>query len=36
MAQMLRKHCSNGKVVAIVGMAHVEGIEREWEMIDKI
>ena len=33
MAQMLRKH--NGKVVAVVGMAHVEGIEREWEMIDK-
>ena len=36
MARMLRKHCSSGKVVAVVGMAHVEGIEREWEMIDKI
>ena len=35
MAQMLRKHCSDGKVVAVVGMAHVEGIEREWERLDK-
>lgn len=35
MAQMLRKYCSKGKVVAVVGMAHVEGIEREWEVLDK-
>ena len=34
MAKMLRQHCSDGKVVAVVGMAHVEGIEREWEELD--
>mmetsp|Transcript_15581 Transcript_15581/g.37393 ORF Transcript_15581/g.37393 Transcript_15581/m.37393 type:complete len:117 (+) Transcript_15581:779-1129(+) len=34
MASMLREHCSDGKVVAVVGMAHVEGIEREWEELD--
>merc|ERR1712127_633497 len=34
MAKMLREHCSVGKVVAVVGMAHVEGIEREWEELD--
>eukprot|EP00581_Thalassiosira_minuscula_P015386 CAMPEP_0183723206 /NCGR_PEP_ID=MMETSP0737-20130205/14871_1 /TAXON_ID=385413 /ORGANISM="Thalassiosira miniscula, Strain CCMP1093" /LENGTH=341 /DNA_ID=CAMNT_0025953463 /DNA_START=98 /DNA_END=1123 /DNA_ORIENTATION=+ len=34
MAKMLREHCSSGKVVAVVGMAHVEGIEREWETLD--
>jgi pheromone shutdown protein TraB len=32
MAKMLRKHCSEGKVVAVVGAGHVEGIEREWEV----
>jgi len=31
MAKMLRQHCSHGKVVAVVGMAHVAGIEKEWE-----
>lgn len=31
MAMMLRQHCSDGKVLAVVGLAHVEGIEREWE-----
>ena len=34
MAFMLRKHCPKGKVVAVVGMAHVDGIEREWEKLD--
>ena len=34
MAKMLRKHCSEGKVVAVVGAGHVEGIEREWEALD--
>ena len=34
MAKMLRQHCSNGKVVAVVGIAHVQGIEREWEELD--
>lgn len=34
MAKMLRQHCSDGKVVAVVGLAHVEGIEREWEEFD--
>lgn len=33
MAKMLRQHCSIGKVVAVVGMAHMEGIEREWEKL---
>lgn len=35
MARQLKEHCSKGKVVGIVGMAHVEGIEREWEALDK-
>ena len=34
MAMMLRRHCGKGKVVAVVGMAHMEGIEREWEKLD--
>ena len=34
MAMMLRRHCGEGKVVAVVGMAHMEGIEREWEKLD--
>lgn len=34
MAKMLRQHCSDGKVVAVVGAGHVEGIEREWEALD--
>lgn len=34
MAKMLRSHCSDGKVVAVVGAGHVEGIEREWEALD--
>ena len=34
MAMMLRRHCGIGKVVAVVGMAHMEGIEREWEKLD--
>lgn len=34
MASNLRKHCGKGKVVAVVGLAHVDGIEREWEALD--
>mmetsp|Transcript_19916 Transcript_19916/g.31065 ORF Transcript_19916/g.31065 Transcript_19916/m.31065 type:complete len:304 (-) Transcript_19916:45-956(-) len=34
MAKMLKKHCSDGTVVAVVGAGHVEGIEREWEALD--
>ena len=34
MANMLKKHCAEGKVVAVVGAGHVEGIEREWEALD--
>jgi len=34
MANMLRQHCSDGKIVAVVGLAHVQGIEREWENLD--
>ncbi|CAB9514840.1 hydrolase, family 31 [Seminavis robusta] len=33
MAQNLRKHCGQGKVVAVVGLAHVDGIEKEWEKL---
>jgi pheromone shutdown protein TraB len=36
MARQLKEHCSSGKVVAVVGLAHVEGIEREWESMDNI
>jgi pheromone shutdown protein TraB len=36
MARQLKKHCHKGKVVAVVGMAHVEGIEREWEKLDNV
>lgn len=31
MARNLREHCSRGKVVAVVGLAHCDGIEREWQ-----
>jgi len=31
MARNLRDHCSKGKVVAVVGLAHLDGIEREWQ-----
>ena len=34
MAKVLHRDCSNGKVVAVVGLAHVEGIEREWAKLD--
>lgn len=36
MAKQLKEHCSKGKVVAVVGIAHVEGIEREWDALDNI
>jgi len=35
MARNLRKHCSKGQVVAMVGMAHMDGIEREWTALGK-
>lgn len=35
MAKQLKEHCSKGKVVAVVGIAHVVGIEREWEALNK-
>lgn len=35
MAQNLRKHCNAGKVVAVVGIAHMDGIEREWSRLGK-
>jgi pheromone shutdown protein TraB len=34
MATNLHKHCGEGKVVAVVGLAHVDGIEREWQAIE--
>ena len=34
MAKMLRKHCSDGKVVAVVGAGHLEGIIKEWQALD--
>ena len=33
MAANLRRHCSQGKVLAVVGLAHVDGIEREWQRL---
>ena len=33
MAQHLRTRCGQGKVVAVVGLAHVDGIEREWQAL---
>lgn len=36
MAMQLKKQCHRGKIVAVVGIAHVEGIEREWEKLDNI
>jgi len=36
MAKQLKTYCSTGKVVAVVGVAHVEGIEREWETLDNV
>jgi len=35
MAQNLRNKCSKGKVVAVVGIAHMDGIEREWSRLGK-
>mmetsp|Transcript_18779 Transcript_18779/g.40894 ORF Transcript_18779/g.40894 Transcript_18779/m.40894 type:complete len:196 (+) Transcript_18779:324-911(+) len=33
MAENLRKHCAHGKILAVVGLAHVDGIEREWQKL---
>jgi len=30
MLHQLRVQCPTGKVVAVVGMAHMDGIENEW------
>ena len=35
MAKQLKEYCSKGKVVAVVGIAHVIGIEREWEHLNR-
>lgn len=35
MAQNLREHCNKGKIVAVVGMAHMDGVEREWMKLRK-
>ena len=35
MAQNLHRHAGTGKVVAVVGMAHMDGIEHEWTRIDQ-
>ena len=35
MVQSLRKHCRQGQVVAVVGLAHVDGIEEKWEQHNK-
>ena len=35
MAQNLRKKCGQGRVLAVVGLAHMDGIEREWESLGK-
>jgi len=34
MAMNLHKYCGERKVVAVVGLAHVDGIEREWQAIE--
>ena len=34
MAKVLHRDCSSGKVVAVVGLAHIDGIEREWAKLD--
>lgn len=33
MAENLRRRCGEGKVVAVVGLAHLDGIEREWQKL---
>ena len=33
MAENLRKHCGQGRVLAVVGLAHMDGVEREWEKL---
>ena len=35
MANNLRAHCGKGKVVAVVGMAHMDGIEQHWTKLGK-
>ena len=34
MASQLKQHCNNGKVVAVVGIAHLEGLIIEWEKLN--
>ena len=34
MAMNLHKYCGERKGVAVVGLAHVDGIEREWQAIE--
>ena len=34
MAENLRKNCGQGKVLAVVGMAHMDGVEREWAALE--
>ena len=35
MARNLRQHCNRGRVVAVVGIAHMEGIEHEWSLLER-
>ena len=35
MAANMLMHCCDDKVLAVVGVAHVDGIEREGEKLDK-
>ena len=36
MVNALRRKCQSGVVVAVVGLAHMDGIEREWLVQDEM
>merc|ERR1719198_1577235 len=36
MVKELRRKCPDGTVVAVVGLAHMDGIEHEWHMQDAL
>ena len=36
MVKAIREQCPSGTVVAVVGLAHMDGIEREWLLQDDL
>ena len=36
MARRLRENCPSGTAVAVVGAAHLDGVEREWVALEEL